>query len=207
MYRLTAGFKYGRRRKPLTQRRSSYRYRLGFMAIVRALLRSKPGPSCLFVAVVMISHALVSLRISGSQIAPPLRAESAYEAVTLTSARDRATDQVIPLPQVADRAEELNRFLEDIYRQMSSARESLPSQTSIKVQADEIRKQKLFIEGLFAATPNVLEVRDEELYWIALNTQYASHRKLLTSQATYLENEFNFLDFRRCHGDTTWAQD
>jgi len=71
---------------------------------------------------------------------------------------------VIPLPQVADRAEELNRFLEDIYRQMSSARESLPSQTSIKVQADEIRKQKLFIEGLFAATPNVLEVRDEELY-------------------------------------------
>src|SRR5258707_10604906 len=143
MYRLTADFKYGRRRKPLTQRRSSYRYRVGFMAIVRALLGSKPGPSCLFVALVMISHVLVSVGASGSQITPPLRAESAHEAVTLTSARDRATDQVIPLPQVADRAEELNRFLEDIYRQMSSARESLPSQTSIKVQADEIRKQKL----------------------------------------------------------------
>jgi len=206
MYRLTADFKYGGRRKPLTQRRSSYRYRLGFMAIVRALLGSKPGPSCLFVALVMISHVLVSVGASGSQITPPLRAESAHEAVTLTSARDRATDQVIPLPQVADRAEELNRFLEDIYRQMSSARESLPSQTSIKVQADEIRKQKLFIEGLFAATPNVLEVRDEELYWIALNTQYASHRKLLTSQATYLEDRVHFLDIQQLQWDTTWAQ-
>ena len=122
------------------------------------------------------------------------------------SARDRATDQAIPLPQVADRAEELNRYLDDIYRQMSSAEESLPSQASIKAQADEIRKQKLFIEGLFAATPNVLELRDEELYWIALNTQYVSHRKFLTSQATYLEDRAHFLDVQQSQWETTWAQ-
>jgi potassium-dependent mechanosensitive channel len=189
----------------LSQRRP-YRYRVALMVIVRAFLGSKASPSCLFVALVIISYALLVRAASGSQITPPSRAESAREAVTLPSARDRETDQAIPLPQVADRAEELNRFLEDIYRQMSSAQESLPSQTSIEVQADEIRSQKLFIEGLLAATPNVLELRDEELYWITLNTQYASHRKLLTSQATYLEDRVHFLDAQQLRWEATWAQ-
>jgi hypothetical protein len=75
------------------------------MVIVRAFLVSKPGPPFLFAVLVMISHALISWGASGSQITPPLRTESAHEAVTLTPARDRATDQAIPLPQVADRAE------------------------------------------------------------------------------------------------------
>jgi hypothetical protein len=76
----------------------------------------------------------------------------------------------------------------------------------MKVQADEILKQRLFIEGLFAATPNVLELRDEELYWIALNTQYASYRKFLTSHATYLEDRAHFLDIQQLQWETTWAQ-
>lgn len=187
MYRLTANFEYERRRTPLTQRRSSYRYPLAIVALVRALLGSKASLSCLFVALVIISHASLILAASGSQITPP-------------------SDQAIPLPQVADRAEELNRFLEDIYRQMSKAQESLPSQASINVQADEIQKQKLFIEDLFAATPNVLELRDEELYWIALNTQYASYRKLLTSQATYLEDRVHLLDIQQLQWEATWSQ-
>jgi len=177
------------------------------MAIDRVLLASKIGPSCLCVALLIISHTLLILGASGSQITtPPSASKSAHETAALASARDPMTDKAIPLPQVADRAEELNRFLEDIYRQMSSAQESLPSQTSINVQADEIRKQKLFIEDLLAATPNVLELRDEELYWIALNTQYASHRKLLTSQATYLEDRVHFLDAQQLLWEATWTQ-
>jgi potassium efflux system protein len=177
------------------------------MAVVRALLWSKAGPSCLFVALVIISHALLVLGVSGSQITTaPSLSESARQKVAPASAQDRPADQSIPLPQVADRAEELNRFLEDIYRQMSRAQESLPSQASIEAEADDIRKQKLFIESLFAATPNVLELRDEELYWIALNTQYASHRKLLTSQAMYLEDRIHFLDIQQLQWETTWAQ-
>ena len=115
-------------------------------------------------------------------------------------------DQPIPLSQIADRTDELDRSLLEISRQLSSIEESLSTDGRTLVQANEIRERLLFVESLVSGVPTATELRNENYYWAVLNRQYGTYRKSLTSRATYLQDQINFLDGQQMQWQATWDQ-
>jgi len=83
------------------------------------------------------------------------------------------------LPQIADRANELHNRLVEIYQQLLSAKDALPSEHSTQVRAEDIRERKLFADALIKGIPTSLDLRDEDQYWVSLNRQFTSERKIL----------------------------
>ncbi len=85
----------------------------------------------------------------------------------------------IPLPDVAMRAEELMRLLRDITSQLP-VREQLDA---MKAKLDErdatLQAKQKEVEAILAATPNALEVREQETYWSAFSNEGANTRKQL----------------------------
>ena len=115
-------------------------------------------------------------------------------------------DQPIPLSQIADRTDELDRSLLEISRQLSSIEESLSTDGRTLVQANEIRERLLFVESLVSGVPTATELRNENYYWAVLNRQYGTYRRSLTSRATYLQDQINFLDGQQMQWQATWDQ-
>jgi small-conductance mechanosensitive channel len=105
-----------------------------------------------------------------------------------------AQDQPIPLAQVAERAEELDRLLDDISKQLASTAELLESYRDLQTQAEKLNERIPEIQRFLAAAPNAMELRDEEQYLRLLNERYAADRKLLTSRAAELEGQVRTLD-------------
>jgi len=115
-------------------------------------------------------------------------------------------DQAIPLPQIAERAEELDGQLLEISKHLDFNREKLPTQNTIRQQADEIRQRAAVPDSIIADMPAILELRDEIQYWTNLNRQYATYRRVLTSEATYLENRARVLESKQAEWQATWDQ-
>jgi potassium-dependent mechanosensitive channel len=117
-----------------------------------------------------------------------------------------ATEQAIPLPQIADRAKELHNRLMEIYQQLSSTQEALPSETTTLARAEDIRERALFVDGLVNGIPTSLELRDEDQYWISMNRQFTSEREFLSSSATLLEERIQFLNVQQSVWQATLDQ-
>jgi len=115
-------------------------------------------------------------------------------------------DQAIPLPQVADRAEELDRLLREISQQLTPTPELLEADRSAKAQAEEIAQRAGQVDNLLAGMPDTLELREEQLYWRSLNQKYAAQRKLLTGRAADLQDRIRSLDSRQVQWQATADQ-
>ena len=102
--------------------------------------------------------------------------------------------QPIPLAQVAERAEELDRLLDDISKQLASAAGLLESYRDAPAQAEKLKERIPEIQSFLASAPNAMELRDEEQYLRLLNGRYATDRKLLTQRAADLEGQIRALD-------------
>ena len=100
---------------------------------------------------------------------------------------------------MAGRAEELDRLLQEISRQLTPTPELLESYRMAKARAEEIAERIPVAAGFLAGIPNAVELRDEDLYWRSLNQQYTAQRKLLTTRASDLESQIRVLDDQ-------WAQ-
>jgi len=114
--------------------------------------------------------------------------------------------QAIPLPQIADRARELDNHLGEIYQQLSSTQQALPSENATQARAEDIRERALFVDAMIKGMPTSLDLRDEDQYWVSLNHQFTSERKLLTSRATSLGDRIQFLDAQQAVWQATLEQ-
>lgn len=117
----------------------------------------------------------------------------------------RPLNQTIALPQIASRSDQLDSLLQEISKQLISMEEVLPSEAT-QEQADEIRGRALYVESLISGVPTAFELRDESQYWSALDQQYDAQLKVLTSRATYLEEQIHFLDGQETEWKATWDQ-
>lgn len=117
-----------------------------------------------------------------------------------------SSEQAIPLPQIADRAKELHNRLTGIYQQLSSTQETLPSEGANQTRAREIQERALFVDALVNGIPTSLELRDEDQYWLSLNRRFTSEREFLTSSATSLEEQIQFLKTQQSVWQATFDQ-
>jgi len=152
--------------------------------------RSQVGVTLLpmvFVLTTWIGTAQVLPTRARAQNAPPVQEQAA-------PAPPASQDQPIPLAQVAERAEELDRLLDDISKQLTSTGALLESYRDAQTQAEKLKERIPEIQRFLAAAPNAMELRDEDQYLRLLNQRYAADRKLLTARAADLEGQIRTLD-------------
>lgn len=149
----------------------------------------------LLLAAIVLSTSVVEAQTQ-TNATPVLSASEtvAKESLSPAPSGSRSLDRAIPLTQVAGRAEELDRVLQEISKQLTPTPELLESYRMAKARAEEIAERIPTAAGFLAGIPNAVELRDEDLYWRSLNQQYTAQRKLLTTRASDLESQIRVLD-------------
>src|SRR5215475_1764289 len=115
-------------------------------------------------------------------------------------------DRAIPLPRIADRAEELDHLLRELDQQLMSGSALDESERKTAEQAAEIRRRALETRDLLVGTPTPLELEDEHRYWRARNLECEEQRRLLTLHAAKLETQIQNLDAQQPEWAATWVQ-
>ncbi len=159
--------------------------------IVAAIMRSL----LLFLTAAM--PMLWSFAAAGSrvvaQMTVPLTAPSAASIPAAPQPPAPVAEQAIPLPQIADQAEALDDRLEEIARSLTAnPNEALPGSGDPE-QAKEIAERSRQVDSFLQSEPDVLQLRDEIVYWHALSRSSGDQRRLLTDRADQLQSQLAFL--------------
>ena len=117
-----------------------------------------------------------------------------------------SVEQTIPLPQIADRAVELDQLLQEISSQLIPKSELLESQRKAEERAAELRRRTLQTRDLLAGDPTSMDLEDEERYWHLRSIEYAAERRLLTLRAAKLQDQIQTLEAQQTEWLATWSQ-
>jgi len=113
-------------------------------------------------------------------------------------------DRAIPLPKIADRAEELDHLLREISGQLTPKSELLESERKTTEQGAETLRRAQQTRELLVGTPTPLELEDEYRYWRSRNLEYVEERGLLTQRAAKLEEQIQTLEAQEPEWMATW---
>jgi len=146
-----------------------------------------------------------AVRTPGAHSDPSNGDKQPQQNATPTVLPNRSGDQAIPLPKIADRAEELDHLLREISSQLTPKSELLESERKTAEQAEEIRRRAQQTRELLAGTPTPLELEDEHRYWRSRNLAYGEERRLLTLRAAKLEEQIQTLEAQEPDWVATWV--
>ena len=104
-----------------------------------------------------------------------------------------APPQAIPLPQIADQAETLDGKLEEISRGLTAQADEIKSNPTITGQSKEITERAHQVDSFLESGPDIVQLREEIVYWRALSRLAAEQRKQLTDRADELQNQITEL--------------
>ncbi len=111
--------------------------------------------------------------------------------------------QAIPLPQIADKAEEMDALLREVSKKLVPVLEVRVSDPEGKAHAEETHRRAAQTDDLLAGMPNMMQLQDEEQYWRSISEQYGSQRKALTTRAADLEQQLRLLDSKLAQWQAT----
>ncbi|HET9165928.1 MAG TPA: hypothetical protein VFP11_08020, partial [Candidatus Angelobacter sp.] len=114
--------------------------------------------------------------------------------------------QAVPLPQIAEQAEELERQIRKTSKSLIPVPDRQVEGLEAEARADEISRRASQLEHLLTGTPNRMQLQQEDRYWRALEEEYASKRKLLTVRAADIEEMMQWLDKEQARWEATAAQ-
>jgi potassium efflux system protein len=143
--------------------------------------------------------------ISMPKPGPKTGAESSQQ-VPSASGTPVPEDHSIPLPQIADRADELDRWLREITGQLTPEADLLYWEEEAKNQSEDLRASVNQVNELLVSKPTTLELQNEQRFWRILSQKYVGERELLTPRAAELEKQIRFLDQQQVDWQATWDQ-
>jgi potassium-dependent mechanosensitive channel len=152
-----------------------------------------------------IQAQTAAVRGPGAHSTPSNGDQQPQQKATPTVLPNRSGDQAIPLPKIADRAEELDHLLHEISSQLTPESELLESERKTAEQAEEIHRRAQQTRELLAGAPTPLELEDEHRYWRSRNLAYGEKRRLLTSRAAKLEEQIQTLEAQEPDWMATWV--
>src|SRR5215472_17003908 len=162
----------------------------------KGTLRKHPGGS---LAIVFVTLLLAPVLRAQSQLPPSQEAPS-------KSAAAGPADRAIPLPQIADRAEELDRWLGEVADGLAPEADLLKAEGQLKRESEVLRKGLNQVDELLASQPTTLERQSEQRSWRVLSQKYATQSESLTLRAAELEKEIHILDQQQLDWEATWDQ-
>jgi potassium-dependent mechanosensitive channel len=113
--------------------------------------------------------------------------------------------RAIPLPQIADSADELDRWLRKITSQLTSE-DLLGAKEEAENQSQVIRTNINYVNDLLMSNPTTLELQSEQRFWRILGQKYAGEREFLTPRAAELEQQIRHVDELNLDWQATWDQ-
>ncbi|HSK46043.1 MAG TPA: hypothetical protein VLA83_19375, partial [Candidatus Binatia bacterium] len=128
---------------------------------------------------------------------------SSTPAASPSPAPSPAAIAAISLPQIADKAEELDRQLREKSKDLESAPELRLADSQAKANAAEIVERAGQADELLNGIPNMMQLQNEERYWRALAEEYETQRKLLTSRAARVEEKIGWLETEQARWKAT----
>jgi potassium efflux system protein len=134
-----------------------------------------------------------------------VRTESSREAAS-TPAIATPADRAIPLPQLADRAEELDRWLVEVTDRLTPEADLLKAEEEVKGQSEELQKRANQVNELLASQPTTVERQSEQRSWRVLGQKYATQSESLTARAAESAKEIEILDQQQLDWEATWDQ-
>ena len=141
-----------------------------------------------------------------SVFAPKAKPAPAQQTASPTPAPAPTPVRAIPLPEMANQAEELDRMLRDISRTLVPVLDGRVTDPEGKAHAAEVNQRVRQAEELLANIPNMMQLQDEERYWRALAEQNSIKRKLLTERAAGIEKQMQLLDVEQARWKATAEQ-
>ena len=130
--------------------------------------------------------------------------QQASEVPAVTPANP--VDQAIPLPRIADRAEELDHLLREISSQLIPKNQLRESERKTEEQAAEIHRRIMQTRDLLAGTSTPMELEDEQRFWRSLSLDFGEKRRLLTTRAAKLQEQIQTLEAQQPEWAATWMQ-
>jgi potassium-dependent mechanosensitive channel len=116
-------------------------------------------------------------------------------------------NRAIPLPNIPDRVQELDRLLREINNQLVPEPDLLKVKKETREQAEEIgRRSSRTRELLSENTPTPLALEDEQRYWRARGLEYERERRRLTLRAAKLEEQIQALKAQQPDWMATWME-
>jgi potassium-dependent mechanosensitive channel len=100
----------------------------------------------------------------------------------------------IELPQIVDRAEELNKLLHVMDERLASDPAIKAIDQSLRAQEGLIQARQREVDELIAAAPTLLELNQAGQDWEATRSQFAGWRKMLIAHADAAEADIRSLD-------------
>jgi potassium efflux system protein len=139
-------------------------------------------------------------------VSPPPASSNSPQGAAVAPLPSPPDGQAIPLPQIVDQAQELDRLLQEISGEMTPSSELLEAERIAEMHAEEIRQRELEAATLLAGVPTTLEIEDEQRYWRSRGYAYAEQRKLLTERAARVEGQIRLLDTQLLRWQATLDQ-
>jgi small-conductance mechanosensitive channel len=112
----------------------------------------------------------------------------------------------ITLTKIADRAEDLERLLDEINSQLVPNSELLDASKKAEEDAKEIETRAVQTKELLMGAPTPLELEDELRFWRVRSLDYQTQRETLTAQAGKLEEQIQLLETQRQQWQATWNE-
>ena len=137
--------------------------------------------------------AAAQLKLPG-QPQPAAAGSGTTGCISAAAPATPAPPQAIPLPQIADQAEALDDKLEEISRGLTTQADETKPNPAISGQSAEISERAHQVDGFLKSGPDVMQLREEIVYWRALSHLSADQRKLLTDRADQLQSQISLLD-------------
>jgi potassium-dependent mechanosensitive channel len=179
----------------------------GFLASSRRVLLSA-GALCFVIAPARHLRAQLPRLHPPSAVPPSSGVTNVPEQGSNNSVLPAASpkEQPIPLPQIAQRTEDLDRLLRELARQLNTKYELEDAERNVAFQANEIRERARQTQELLAGTPTPLELEAELRFWASRDARLYGQRKHLTSLAAKLEDQIQTLAAQRAVWQSTMEQ-
>jgi small-conductance mechanosensitive channel len=158
-------------------------------------------------AILFVTLLVAPVLWAQSQLPPPSKVSTeSSQGAPSTPATTGPADRAIPLPQIANRAEELDRWLGEVTDRLTPEADLLKAEEEVKSQSEELSKRVNQVDELLASHPTTLERQSEQRSWRVLRQKYATQSESLTSRAADLEKEIHILDQQQLDWEATWDQ-
>jgi len=172
-----------------------------------------PAAKSLAIALSLLAAALMQAPPTGAQAGllpgltkPASAPAAAPPAPASPQPPSQAPNLAIPLPQIADQAEELDQTLADISKDLASKTDEIAPGLAAANQSAEVRERSLQVDRFLDGAPDILSLREEVVYWSGLSERAAAQRKRLTTRADELQNQLSQLDQEQARWQATRDQ-
>jgi potassium efflux system protein len=171
------------------QRKLSKALALRNAAVLRFPRHLAPCVFVLLFACLTTAGAHGQLKLPGQPQPPaPVSAQPAAPAPTAP-----VELQPIPLPQIADRADALDLTLQEITRGLTTEDDKTTPDSPLSVPPAEITERARQADGFIGGGPDIVQIREEIVYWRNLSRAATDQRRQLTERADQLQSQIGLL--------------